>query len=569
MPNISYPSACIRMLITAAVTCLQPSLIAQTRFDSIFAPVRVGTAPSDAYIGLSMLEDGEVRHYNYGEQADAGTFYWSSTDKGLSWTKVPYAKEMLFADRQSPVSKEYIRLVNMGKQGVYCIRTMDGLNGGRTLTKVTDISSIMLKPPVFIRDGKRIVVGGHNGVTPKGCYTFVSDDDGRTWTRSNTVTVPDHVVGGLHKGVRWNHGAVEPTIIELKDGRLWMLMRTAQDHHYQAFSTDGGLTWGEAGPSPFYGTITMPTIGRLKDGRILFLWCNTTPLPEVSGTHGRAEDVFTNRNVTHAAISEDDGKTWIGLRELYIDPLRNASDYAMRGGAGRDRSVHQAQFVEVAPGKILAAIGQHPLHRAMLLFDVNWLYEQKRYNDFSDDLQQWSTFNYIKGIVGHCAFNRIQGCTLEPHPGINGKQVLHLRHQIDTSLVSDIRGAVWNFPSLRTGSFSTQISIPQENGQLTLLLNDRWLNPTDTTARYSCMFELSLNRKLLGIRDDGWHEVSVSWNLGSDKNNASVLVDGKKINIKTPLRNPSRMGINYAHFIASPLSEHSGIKIASVRSEPS
>ena len=141
MPNISYPSACIRMLITAAVTCLQPSLIAQTRIDSIFAPVRVGTAPSDAYIGLSMLEDGEVRHYNYGEQADAGTFYWSSSDKGLSWTKVPYAKEMLFADRQSPVSKEYIRLVNMGKQGVYCIRTMDGLNGGRTLTKVTDISS--------------------------------------------------------------------------------------------------------------------------------------------------------------------------------------------------------------------------------------------------------------------------------------------------------------------------------------------------------------------------------------------------------------------------------------------
>lgn len=556
------------MLLTATLTCLHPCLIAQSRLDSIFAPVRVGTPPSDAYIGLSMLEDGEVRHYNYGEQADAGTFYWSSTDKGLSWTKVPYAREMLFADRQSPVSKEYIRLVNMGRQGVYCIRTIDGPNGGRTLTKVTDIPSIMLKPPVFIRDGKRIVVGGHNGVSPKGCYTFVSDDDGRTWTRSNTVTVPDHVAGGLHKGVRWNHGAVEPTVIELMDGRLWMLMRTAQDRHYQAFSDDGGLTWGEAGPSPFYGTITMPTIGRLKDGRILFLWCNTTPLPEVSGTHGRAEDVFTNRNVTHAAISADDGRTWIGFRELYIDPARNASDYGIRGGGGRDRSVHQAQFVEVAPGKILAAIGQHPLHRAMLLFDVNWLYEQGRHDDFSDGLQHWSTFNYIKGIVGHCAYNRIQGCSLEPHPDQNGKQVLHLRHQPDTSLVSDIRGAVWNFPALRTGSFSTRLSIPRENGRSTLLLNDRWLNPTDTTARHACMYELSINRKELGIRDDGWHEVTLSWNLGSDPPFAQVWVDGKKTNKTIPLRNPSRMGIHYAHFIASPSTEHGGIRIASVRSGP-
>ena len=159
---------------------------AQQRIDSVFAPIRVGTPPSDAYIGLSVLEDGEIRHYNYGEQADAGTFYWSSRDKGFHWTKVSYAKEMLFADRQSPLSREYIRLVNMGNMGVYCIRTQNGLNGGRTLTKVSDIQSIMLKPPVFIRGGKRIVVGGHGGVTPKGSYTYVSDDDGLSWTRSSS-----------------------------------------------------------------------------------------------------------------------------------------------------------------------------------------------------------------------------------------------------------------------------------------------------------------------------------------------------------------------------------------------
>ena len=215
-----------------------------------------------------------------------------------------------------------------------------------------------------------------------------------------------------------------------------MLMRTSQDFHYQAFSKDGGQTWGESEPSPFYGTITMPTLGRLADGRLLLFWCNTTPLPEKEGTDGVWDDVFTNRDVTHVAVSDDDGKTWKGFRELYMDPMRNDTDYAVHGG-GIDRGVHQAQFVEVAPGKVLASIGQHPLHRAMMMFDVNWLYEKSRFNDFTDSLSQWSTFNYMNGIKGHCAYNRIQGCMLEPHPRKEGRQVLHLTYRPDASLVAD------------------------------------------------------------------------------------------------------------------------------------
>ena len=81
--------------------------------DSVCAPLKVATPPSDAYIGLSLLDNGEVRHYNYGEQAVAGAVYLSSADHGLTWKRVNRAKEMPFADRQSPVSKEYIRLVDM------------------------------------------------------------------------------------------------------------------------------------------------------------------------------------------------------------------------------------------------------------------------------------------------------------------------------------------------------------------------------------------------------------------------------------------------------------------------
>ena len=38
-------------------------------YREIYAPVFVGRPPSDAYIGLSRLENGEVRHYDYGEQS--------------------------------------------------------------------------------------------------------------------------------------------------------------------------------------------------------------------------------------------------------------------------------------------------------------------------------------------------------------------------------------------------------------------------------------------------------------------------------------------------------------------
>ncbi|AVM58103.1 exo-alpha-sialidase [Bacteroides heparinolyticus] len=528
--------------------------------DSVYAPVRVSSVPSDAYIGLSMLKNGEIRHYNYGEQADPGTFYLSSMDKGLTWKKVRYTPDMLFGDVRSPLSEEYIRLFHAGSMGVYCIRTDGGIEGDRTLTKVANTQSIMLKPPVFIRGGKRVVVAAHGDVSPKGCYTYVSDDDGRTWRRSNIVTAPDHRPGGFHKGTRWNHGAVEPTVVELKDGRLWMLMRTAQDRHYEAFSEDGGLTWGESSPSAFYGTITMPTIGRLADGRLLLFWCNTTSLPELATATGIWDDVFTNRDAAHVAISEDDGKTWKGFRELRLNPYRNDRYYASHS-TGVDRSVHQSQFIEVAPGKILVATGQHPSLRAMYLFDVNWLYERERSDDFSNGLDDWCVFNYIKGIKGHCAYDRMPGCKLEAHSDKEAGQVLHIKYEADTSLVADSRGAVWNFPAMKQGEFTARIRIPERSEQVSLLLNDRWMNPSDTVARYECMYELKLNRKELCIRDDGWHELSLRWDLSQGDSHARLFVDGKRNRCLIPLKNKTCHGISYVHFIASPAPENPGVYV--------
>lgn len=536
-----------------AVMFVCAGLFAQpASLDEVYEPVVVGVPPSDAYIGLSLLPDGELRHYNYGEHAvQAAPMYLSSRDHGLTWKTVSLPKELPYADQRSPVSGEYVR-VFCNSKGVYAMRTEGGLDGGRTIVKIDDRPGIMNKPPVWIRNGKRVISGAHR-TDRSGAYVYYSDDDGRTWKASAQVTVPPHRKGGFHQGTRWNHGAVEPTVVELNDGRLWMLMRTSQDRHYQAFSEDGGETWSEATPSPFYGTITMPTLYRMGDGRLLFFWCNTTPLPERAGTDGVWEDVFTNRDALHVAISSDDGRTWKGFRELLLNPERNSPVFGNTRG-GEDKSVHQVQAVEVAPGKILVSAGQHRSCRRMLLFDVRWLYEPRRSCDFSNGLSDWSAFRYYKGIVGHCAYHRQAENLLGAHPDDSTRKVLQLGYTPNDSLVQDNDGAVWNFPAAKDGSLLLHLRIPQNESAVTLVLNDRWFNPTDTVARHEAMYRLPLSRKVLGIKDRKWYRLQIFWHKNKT---ARVFVDGKQ-KAELPVVCPTEHGVSYLHL----LGEHrSGEKI--------
>ena len=113
---------------------------------------------------------------------------------------------------------------------------------------------------------------------------------------------------------------------------------------------------------------------RLSDGRILNFWNNTRPLPELDHEKqtppvaetvkdGTWEDVFTNRDVAHAAISSDKGENWTGVRELYLNGIRNNADFRYVGGVlySLDKSVHQFQAFELPFNKILVSVGQNPV----------------------------------------------------------------------------------------------------------------------------------------------------------------------------------------------------------------
>ncbi len=129
----------------------------------------------------------------------------------------------------------------------------------------------------------------------RGANVLVSKDRGETWSWRSVASFPKS---------NW----VEPMIVELKDGRLWLLART-QTYVMQRFSSDGGQTWTE----PAWPTFKHPRarffIRRLASGRILLI------------KHGRAIDKIPgespgyggkNRSHLTAWLSEDEGKTWRG-----------------------------------------------------------------------------------------------------------------------------------------------------------------------------------------------------------------------------------------------------------------
>jgi hypothetical protein len=495
------------------------------------------------------------------------------------------------ADMQSPLSGEYLRL-QAETDGMYAIKSKGGIDGTWSMkriweTPIRNPEHNLTRTLVFIRQGKRAlscfcVMRGHfDGLPPYTVGTIYSDDDGETWHRSNLIGAPAHEPNERDKSVRWQNGATEPSLVELRDGRLWMIIRTSQDRHYQSFSSDGGETWSPAEPSPFYGTLTDPTIGRLKDGRLVFLWNNTLPLPEFpkneftapfldqSASDGSGEDVFTNRDALHGAISDDDGKTWRGFRELLLDTTRNDRHYSDAGGM--DHSVHQSQFVEVEGGKLVVTVGQNWLHRSIFLFDPAWLLETKRACDFSKGLEDWSVQGYLKGIHGHCSFNRYESSTLVPAPDDPKRRVLSIATTARHDAIFPRGGATWNFPAGHAGQVEMRVRIPADFGGARLALLDRWVNPVDPTVPTLAMasVEIAPGGQLSGggeLRAGEWHTLRLAWKGDTEGAACEVSLDGQAAGRLT-LARAANHGVSYIHFQSTSDQPAGALLVADISAE--
>lgn len=160
-----------------------------------------------------------------------------------------------------------------------------------------------------------------------------------------------------------NYGACEPVLVELKNCRLWMLVRTQKGRLYESFSADRGATRSAAQPSAFHSSNSPAEFVRLSDGGIVAIWNNCEIPPRVNG-----QGAYGGRDVLDAAVSRDEGITWLGYREVFKDPHRHESP--PRQG---DRGNAYFSAIPTGDGKLLVISGQVHSRRLTSLIDPTGL----------------------------------------------------------------------------------------------------------------------------------------------------------------------------------------------------
>ena len=163
-------------------------------------------------------------------------------------------------------------------------------DGGRTWGAARRLPDGVLGPiknkPVRLDDGT--IISGSSTETPDQANLWRvhferSTDDGATWTvvRPAPVTTGEEI------------GAIQPSILIHRDGRLQAVGRSRSQHVFETWSNDKGRTWSPVAltslPNPSAGTDALT----LSDGRHLIVY-NHTP---------------KGRTPLNVALSRD-GKTW-------------------------------------------------------------------------------------------------------------------------------------------------------------------------------------------------------------------------------------------------------------------
>ena len=561
----------------------------KSKTKKIEKPFVVGTPPSDAGRGLVRISKKEIRHYS-GDRNKKN--YLVSKDNGKTWDEsdgnedypISYGgiRKESPAIVQNPLTKEFIRVQPIrgfifiskgGIDGKWGVVTKSGeldFSWKETLKKdpkganYKRLSGIM-RTPTFVNKGKVLLIPNHGGSTS----FHRSVDGGLTWSKSKGyVSSPRHKPNKIDKGYRWQNGGVEGSLVELSNGKLWCVVRTSQNQHYESFSSDYGKTWTKAVPSRFFGQLTMITLLKLKDGRILSSWTNTQALPENVTATGRGEDAFTNRDSHHFAISEDDGKTWIGFREIILDEIRNHEQYATLHGS-EDRGKHQSELIQLSKNKVLVSLGQHHEHRRLMIVDLRYLYEKKRKSSFENGLEDWTVHTFVPQRRGHCAYNRKQSSFIKKGKG------LQIRRVNDPSLADAKKkvdyqrgGATWNFPNGKQGEITFKFTLDKDNQGTQISLTDRLFNACDTVTQKLAIYTLNLKLgQRLGsvkLKAGKKYKLTLKWNGVERSSKCSVFLDGKKVDTLKAV-NESPNGLSYIHFISTAESEDQGFYLKSVK----
>jgi hypothetical protein len=191
----------------------------------------------------------------------------------------------------------------------YAVRSLDGGKTWQDLQKLHDEWTGSIRDIIETNDGSIVFTSMMMQHNPgrHSVLTYTSKDDGKSWIRSNIIDL-----GGVgHHG-----GVTEATIEQLRDGQIWMLMRTNWGYFWEAFSDNEGLTWKNFKATGIDASSAPGNLFRLKSGRLVLIWNRYYPEGKTSYTLTGGDSnwsevpVSNHREELAIMFSADDGKNW-------------------------------------------------------------------------------------------------------------------------------------------------------------------------------------------------------------------------------------------------------------------
>ena len=145
-----------------------------------------------------------------------------SRDEGMTWKSEelslvrPERRKDLFATyippsfKRDPISGDWMAVID-GPEPYFLKWKGDHWKVVPAALVITDRNLIMMHPPIFIRNGTRIIAEGHNmTLNPIGGGTsiFHSDDGVVNWMPAHLPDTPHHCREPPHKELRWQNSGV-------------------------------------------------------------------------------------------------------------------------------------------------------------------------------------------------------------------------------------------------------------------------------------------------------------------------------------------------------------------------
>lgn len=256
-----------------------------------------------------------------------------SRDEGKTWTSYPIFSDpgkfsirveralirtrsgviiLAFANDKESANWNWRNDILDSKEAIlptYVVRSFDGGKTWQDLKKLHNDWTGAIRDMIETSDGNVVFTSmmmrhnpGHHAVV-----TYTTKDDGKSWTRSNVIDL-----GGIgHHG-----GVMEATLTQLKNGRLWMLMRTNWGKFWEAFSDDSGLKWKQFKPASIDASSSPGILKRLQSGRLVLVWNRIYPEGKKEYPLRGGDGIFSEvacswqREELSVMFSNDDGKSW-------------------------------------------------------------------------------------------------------------------------------------------------------------------------------------------------------------------------------------------------------------------